>query len=187
MKYDMIKNAAFAVIAVTFVGIVSPTICHANSNTAASAAVEKPSTTRSREDIEKDIAEVVKKNDELNDKVSKSNLVVIDAVKSFKDKKGISKKRLKAFNKNEAAIAEKTELLTKSVVDLKDNAEKISAVEKRLADAIKDLDTVKDKTKSEKDAEIIVHLEQSLVLHTDRNKTLTSIFDILNEILNLIP
>ncbi len=141
---------------------------------------------RPKEDIEKDISDVIKKNDELNDRVSKANISVIDAVKAFKNKKGISKKRLKVFSKNEPVIAEKTESLTKTIDGLRAIGEKISANDKSLDDVRKTL--ANPKTKNDKSVENeLTLLEQGLALHIERGKILDSILGVLGEISGLIP
>lgn len=141
---------------------------------------------RTKEDVEKDIADVIKKNEELNEKVSKSNISVIDAVKAFKNKKGISKKRLKIFSKNEPAIAEKTENLTKTIDELRAVGDKIAANDKSLDDVRKALANPKTKNDKSLESELSL-LEQSLALHVERGKILDSIFSVLGEILGLIP
>ncbi len=141
---------------------------------------------RTKEDVEKDIADVIKKNEELNEKVSKSNISVIDAVKAFKNKKGISKKRLKIFSKNEPAIAEKTENLTKTIDELRAVGDKIAANDKSLDDVRKALANPKTKNDKSLESELSL-LEQSLALHVERGKILDSIFSVLGEISGLIP
>ena len=141
---------------------------------------------RTKEDVEKDIADVIKKNEELNEKVSKSNISVIDAVKAFKNKKGISKKRLKIFSKNEPAIAEKTEDLTKTIDELRAVGDKIAANDKSLDDVRKALANPKTKNDKSLESELSL-LEQSLALHVERGKILDSIFSVLGEISGLIP
>lgn len=141
---------------------------------------------RTKEDVEKDIAEAIKKNDELNEKVSKTNASVIDAVSAFKNKKGISKKRLKAFNKKEPIIIEKTESLKKTIEELRNVGEKLSANDKSLDDVRKDL--ANSKTKNDKSLENELSLlEQGLALHIERGRILDSTLSVLGEILGLIP
>ena len=141
---------------------------------------------RTKEEIEKDIVDVIKKNDELNEKVSKANIAVIDAVKAYKNKKGISKKRLKIFNKNEPLIIEKTESLTKTIEGLRAVVDKISANDKSLDEVRKSL--ANPKTKNDKGLENELSLlEQGLALHIERGKILDSILGVLGEISVLIP
>lgn len=95
------------------------------------------------EDLKKELSNIKGRNDEMNERVSKSNTQIIDTLKKIKSKKGISKKKLRIFNRNEEAIAGKLESLTKLIDGLRENADKISFSEKKLNEISKNEGVVK--------------------------------------------
>lgn len=164
---------------------------------------------KSVSELEKELSNIKGRNDEMNEKVSKSNTQIIDTLKKLKGKKGISKKQIRLFNKNEEAIAGKLESLTKLIDGLKDNAEKITTGDKKLAELMKNEETVKpadskggeikpNETKAidaskataestENSDNIRIQLENLVWLQLDRNRLLLQIFDTLAEISALLP
>lgn len=155
------------------------------------------------EDLKTELSNIKGRNDEMNDRVLKSNTQIIDTLKKIKSKKGISKKKLRIFDKNEEAIAGKLESLTKLIDGLRENADRISFSEKKLNELSKNEGSSKaadNKTNEAKGSEnkisaessdnsynISVQLESLIWMHLDRNRLFLQIFDTLSEISALLP
>lgn len=152
---------------------------------------------KTAEELAKELSNIKGRNDEMNDRVSKSNNQIIDTLKKIKSKKGLSRKQLRQFNKNEEAIGSKLEGLSKLIEGLKENADKIASSDKKLGELIKSEDLAKlveAKASDSKQGEslennesIRLQLENLIWLQLDRNRLLLQIFDNLAEISSLLP
>lgn len=162
-------------------------------------------------ELEKEVSNIKGRNDEMNEKVLRANAQIIETLKKLKNKKGMSKRKIRLFNKNEEAIAGKLDGLSKLIEGLKENADKISVAEKKLSEPAKsetavkhedrtvetkssDKATVNTDNKDAKPAEtvdpIVAHrnqLESLVWLQLDRNRLLLQIFDSLSGISELLP
>lgn len=154
--------------------------------------VSKVVEVKSIDELKKDLSDTKSKNDDLNDRILKSNSKIIDSVKKLKAKKGYTRKQIKQFNKNESAISDKTELLTRLIEGIKDNNEKAEYSEKKLDELMKTgaedktQDTSKNSDNTQSNAPR-VQLEQLVWLEFERYKLLTQTLDLLGEIAGLLP
>lgn len=155
---------------------------------------------KTADELAKELSNIKGRNDEMNDKVSKTNNQIIDTIKKIKSKKGLSRKQLRQFNKNEEAIGLKLESLTKLIEGLKENADKIVNADKKLGEIIKSEDLAKltevkspdskgagESKPSDNNESVRVQLENLIWLQLDRNRLLLQIFDNLGEISSLLP